>query len=327
MWILIMFAFLTSLGTLHAWISWQTQGSDMVTIFSFPIDVTTYLITALATTFFFTGAVCYVAFRGESLHLPLHQLSKDFEEQLEVKSEEIKNSTDESLTKLGLREFQLKETMKSVQKQIGDLESKLKESMKSHEEVLEKAQKKLVEMERKIDKIQTSQKELPKLEKKLQTIESVEKDLKNIQETVTKIDTIPKPYLTSTDEVSVLEGKLLKQGTVRRLKTGGMKTIEDLLLKNPLEIAMTKTMTESEAKNLQSIIQLLMVPGIKHEGAVLLMKSGVNSKQELALQDTFSLGARLSKTAELYIREGKIKEVEKPTLEEIASWIRLAKTQ
>jgi hypothetical protein len=138
---------------------------------------------------------------------------------------------------------------------------------------------------------------------------------------------IPEPYITSTDGISVLEGKLLKRGTVRRLKSGGIQTIEDLLLKSPLEIAMTKTMSESEAKNLQSVIQLLMVPGIQHEDAVLLMKSGVNSKQELALQDTFSLGARLSKTAELYVKEGKINENEKPTLEEIASWIKLAKMQ
>ena len=60
---------------------------------------------------------------------------------------------------------------------------------------------------------------------------------------------------------------------------------------------------------------------------MLLFKSGVSSKQELGLQDTFSLGARISKTAEHYIKEGKIKVNEKPTLEKISSWIKWAKIQ
>ncbi len=322
-----MFASLTGLSALHALIVWQVQSINVITLFSFPVEVATYFVATLAATFFFIGAVCYAVFRGESLDLPLSQLSKDFVEQLELRSEEIKHSTDESLARFGLRGFQSKEFMMSLQKQIGELENELKENMESHGRVSKKSQRKLVEMERKIDRIQMFQRELPKLEKKMKAIASLEKDLKDIQNTIKKIDTVPTPYLQSTDEISVLEGKLLKPGTIRSLKSGGIKTVEDLLLKSPIEIAMTKTITESEAKNLQSVIQLLMVPGIKHGDAVILMKSGVNSKQELALQNTFSLGARLSKTAELYVQEGKIKENEKPTLEEIASWIKLAKTQ
>ncbi|MCK4478534.1 DUF4332 domain-containing protein [Candidatus Bathyarchaeota archaeon] len=326
-WILIIFTFLAILGTLHGWILWQIEDVSVITVLSFSLEVTTYFIATLTTTFFFIGAVCYVVFRGESLDLPLYQLSKDFEEQLDVKCEEIKNSTDEALTKLGLREFQLKESMKVLHKKFGELNNKLKKSMETHEKILKTTQKKLLGMEHKISKIQTSQKELPKLKKKLQAIEAVEEELKNIQEIMTKFNSIPEPCLKSTDGISVLEGKVLKRGTVRQLKLNGIEKIEDLLLKSPVEIALTKTMTEGEAKNLQSIIQLLMVPRVQHEDAVLLLKSGVNSKQELALQDTFSLGARVAKTAELYVKDGKIKEDEKPTLEEIALWIRLAKAQ
>lgn len=326
-WILVIFAFLATLGTLHAWTSWQTEGVSMVTIFSFPIDISIYFIATLATTFFFIGACCYAIFRSEPLDLPFHQLSTDFEEKLDAKSEDIKNSTDEALTKLGLREFQLKESMKILQKKLGELNDKLKNSMDNYVKNFETTEKKLIKIERKIDNIQTAQKELPKLKKKMYAIESVERNLKDIQGVVEKIDSIPEPYLTSTDEIEALEGKLLKRGTVRQLKLNGVEKIEDLILKSSMEIALTKTMSESEAKSLQSIIQLLMIPGVQHDDAVLLLKSGVNSKQELALQDTFSLGARVSKTAELYMAEGKIKNDEKPTLEEIASWIKWAKTQ
>lgn len=326
-WILIVFTFLAILSTLHGLILWQIEGVSVITVFSFSLEVTHYFIATLITTFLFIGAVCYVVFHGESLDLPLFQLSKDFEEQLDVKCEEIKNSTNEALTKLGLREFQLKESMEVLQKKLEGLNKKLKESMETHEKILKKTQKKLLEMEHKISGIQTTQKELLKLKKKLHIIEGVENGLKGIQEIMAKFNSVPEPYLTSTDEIGVLEGKVLKRGTVRQLKLNGIEKIEDLLLKSPVEIALTKTMTEGEAKNLRSIIQLLMVPGVQHEDAVLLLKSGVNSKQELALHDTFSLGARVAKTAELYVKEGKIKEDEKPTLEEIALWIRLAKTQ
>lgn len=326
-WIFIIFAFLAVLGTLHAWISWQIQGANIVTVFSFPIEITTYFIATLTASFAFIGAVCYVIFHVESLSLPLTQLSRDFEEKLNVKSEEIKGSTDEALTKLGLREFQLKEDMKALEKKLGELDGKLKESMESHGKILETAQKKLVDVERKIDRVQTAQQELPKLKKQLQSIETVEKDLKAIQGIMAKINSTPEPFVASTDSISVLEGKVMKPSTVQQLKENGVEKIEDLLLRSPLEIALTKTMDENEAKSVQSVIQLLMIPGIRHEDAMLLLKSGVSSKQELALQDALSLGARVAKTTELYVREGRIKEDEKPTLEEIASWIKLAKTQ
>jgi archaellum component FlaC len=326
-WILIVFCFLAVLGTFHAWISWQIEGVSLVSILLFQVEVATYFFATLAMTFVFIGAICYVVFHNESLGLSLCRLGKDFEEKLDVKSEEIQNSTDEALTKLGLREFQLKESIKNLQNKLGELDNKLKNSVDNHEKTLGTMQKKLMKIEHKIDKIQTVQKDLVGLKKKLNTIESIGKNLENIQDIVKKLDYIPEPFIASTNEIKALEGKLLKRDTVQQLKLSGVEKIEDLLLKSPVEIALTKTMTESEAKSLQSVIQLLMIPGIQHEDAVLLLKSGINSKQELALQDTFSLGARISKVAGLYIEEGKIKETEKPTLEEVASWIKWAKTQ
>jgi len=289
------------------------------------MEVTNYFFVALLTSFFFIGAVCYVVFNSEPLELPLHKLGRDFEEKLNVKSEELRSSTDEALTKFGLRGFQLTESMQVLQKKVDDVETKVKEGGEQHEKTHDVSHKKLVDMERKLDGIQAVHKELTVLEKRLNALEGVEKNLKMIQGVVERFDSVPKPFLNSTDDVSVLDGRILKSGTVRQLRADGIVKVEDLLLKGPMEIALSKVISESEAKNLQSLLQLLMIPGVQHGDAVLLLKSGVNSKQELALQDTLSLGAKLSKTAELYVKEGKIKELEKPTLEEIASWIRSAK--
>jgi hypothetical protein len=288
------------------------------------MEVTNYFAAALATSFFFIGAVCYVVFNSEPLELPLYKLTRDFEEKLEVKNEELMNSTDEALTKLGLRGFQLKGTMQDLQNKVEKIETRLKESDEKHEKILDTSQKKLVDMERKLESIQTVRNELSGLKKKLHVLAGVERDLKVIQGIVEKSDSA-KPYLRSTEDICILEGKILKPGTVNQLKQNGIEKIEDLLLKSPVEIGLTKVMSENEAKSLHCVLQFLMIPGIQHKDAVLLLKSGVNSRQELALQEALNLGARVSKTAELYVKEGKIKETEKPTLEEIASWIKLAK--
>lgn len=325
-WVLAIFMFIAVLGTLHAWILWQTQGVTVITLFSFPMEVTNYFAAALLTCFSFIGAICYVVFNNEPLELPLYRLTRDFEEKLEVKNEELMNSTDEALTKLGLRGFQLKDTLQALQNKVGKMETGLKESEEKHGKILDTSQKKLVAMERKLDGIQTIPNELSGLKKRLQILEGVERNLKVIQGIVEKSDSVSKPYLSSTEDICILEGKILKPGTVDQLKLNGIEKVEDLLLKSPVEIGLTKVMSENEAKSLHGVLQFLMIPGIQHKDAVLLLKSGVNSRQELALQDALNLGARVSKTAELYVKEGKIKESEKPTLEEIASWIKWVKS-
>ena len=294
-------------------------------VFGIQISVATYFVLTLAATCCLLGAICYVVFSRSSLELSLYQLGKDIEERLDEESREIKDTTDRALTKLGLREFRLKESMKAFQERFEEFSNRMGEKLENQEKDLETARKKWTGIENKIDRLQTAQKELSNL-RRLQVIETVEKDLKGIKGIIEKFDSVPEPYLTSTDKIEALEGSVLKGETVLGLKSKGIEKIEDLLLRNPVEIGMTRIMSESEAKSLQSIIQLLMVPGVQREDAMLLLKSGVNSRQELALQDPFSLGAKISKTAELCVNEGKFNEEEKPSLEKIASWIKWAKT-
>lgn len=332
-WIILTLVFLSGLGTIHAWTGFLAGGAgSSITVPPFlsnglQIEVTTYFITTLVMTSIFLGVACHIILSSEPLDLPLYQLGKDFEAKLDETSQEIKNSTNETLTKLGLGEFQLREEMKSLQKNVRDLSKELEKELESHKKILKATQKKLAEIEQKTKKTLTAQKDIPKLKKKLNALETIEKNLKNIQEVIEKANSVPEPYLSSTEKIEVLEGAILKRGTVRRLRKRGFKKVEDLLLVSPLEMSHTKAVSESEAKGLQSMLQLLMIPGVQHEDAVLLLESGVNSKEELALQNTISLGARMVKTTQLYIEEGKIREEDKPRLEEIASWIKWARAR
>jgi predicted RecB family nuclease len=69
-----------------------------------------------------------------------------------------------------------------------------------------------------------------------------------------------------------------------------------------------------------------MVPGVDENDAELLLEAGVNSRRELAAQDLVSLSRKIGEITKAHIEEKNMSEDEKPTIEEISSWIRMAKS-
>jgi hypothetical protein len=59
---------------------------------------------------------------------------------------------------------------------------------------------------------------------------------------------------------------------------------------------------------------------------VLLEEAGVTNRKELASQDSLELGRKINDIFKVYVAEEKMSEAEKPTIEEIDSWIKFAKT-
>ena len=90
-------------------------------------------------------------------------------------------------------------------------------------------------------------------------------------------------------------------------------------------IAEKTDMSEKMVEKLQGRAQLAMVPGVKEKDLVLLEEVGVMNRKDLACQEPFELGRKISGIAKVYVAEGKISEAEKPTIEEIYSWIKFAK--
>jgi predicted RecB family nuclease len=85
-------------------------------------------------------------------------------------------------------------------------------------------------------------------------------------------------------------------------------------------------MSEKTAEKLQGRAQLAMVPGVKEKDLILLEDAGVTNRKELASQDSLELGRRINGIFKVYVAEGKMAEAEKPTIEEIDSWVKFAKT-
>jgi len=79
------------------------------------------------------------------------------------------------------------------------------------------------------------------------------------------------------------------------------------------------------ATKLHASAQLLMVPGIDQNDAELLEKVGITTPGELANQDPIELSRKIGEVAKAYVEQGKMLEAEKPTIEEVWSWIKLAK--
>jgi predicted flap endonuclease-1-like 5' DNA nuclease len=134
----------------------------------------------------------------------------------------------------------------------------------------------------------------------------------------------PKPQLTSKSDPEAVRG--IGPTTKEELKEMGITTVEQLILTDPKQIAEKTTISEKTAEKLQGIAQLSMVPSVREKDLVLLEEVGVMNRKELASQDPIELGRKINGVFDVCVEKGKISDADKPTIEEIYSWIKFAKT-
>jgi len=109
------------------------------------------------------------------------------------------------------------------------------------------------------------------------------------------------------------------------LRSIGISNVGELITADPATIAGRTRLSPDMATRLQARAQLLTVPGIDENDVELLEEAGVTTRRELAEQGTIELSRIIGEIAKTYLEQGKISESEKPTIEEISSWIKLAK--
>jgi hypothetical protein len=133
----------------------------------------------------------------------------------------------------------------------------------------------------------------------------------------------PKPQLTSDSKPEDVRG--IGENTGNELRGMGITSVGELVLTEPAVIAEKTGMAEKTVERLQGRAQLAMVPGIKDKELVLLEEVGVTNRKELADQDPLELGRKINGVFAFCVEKGKISEAEKPTIEEIYSWVKFAK--
>jgi len=138
-----------------------------------------------------------------------------------------------------------------------------------------------------------------------------------------EIARMPKPCLTSQSKPEDVRG--IGENTGNELRKMGITNVGELVLTEPAVIAEKIGSTEKTVEKLQGRAQLAMVPGVKDKDLILLEEAGVTNRKELGAQDPLELGRKINGIFKTYVEEGKISEAEKPTIEEIYSWIKFAK--
>jgi len=163
-----------------------------------------------------------------------------------------------------------------------------------------------------------------------QSVATAEKQMAELADMRTRIERIekeftpPQPKLTSlnnTEDVKGIGPRLAEQ-----LKDMGITSVGELITTDPATIAENTKMSQDMAKHLQSTAQLLMVPGVDENDAKLLQEGEVSTIRELAQQDPLELSRKIAEIAKTYVQEGKITESEKPTIEEVLSWVKFARS-
>jgi len=105
----------------------------------------------------------------------------------------------------------------------------------------------------------------------------------------------------------------------------GITSVGEFLTTDPIIIGEKTRVSQEMAENLQATAQLMMIPGVDANDAELLIEAGINSRKELADQDLIQLSRKVGEIAKIYVDQGKISKDEYPTIEEISSWIRMAR--
>jgi hypothetical protein len=134
----------------------------------------------------------------------------------------------------------------------------------------------------------------------------------------------PKAQLTSDSKPEDVRG--IGENTGNELREMGITSVGELVLTDAAVIAEKTEMSEKMVEKLQGRAQLAMVPGVGERDLVLLEEVGVMNRKELADQDPLELGRKINGVFEMCVEKGKISEAEKPTIEEIYSWVKFAKS-
>jgi hypothetical protein len=111
----------------------------------------------------------------------------------------------------------------------------------------------------------------------------------------------------------------------KELRGLGITSVGEFLTTDPTIIGEKTRVTQEMAENLQATAQLMMIPGVDANDAELLIDAGIKSRRELADQDLIQLSRKVGEIAKIYVDQGKISKDEYPTIEEISSWIRMAR--
>ena len=227
------------------------------------------------------------------------------------------------------RIFLIDESLKNVRKGLNDqaevmknvnttLASKVDPQLA---EIKESISKQLKEMGDALEQIQSRDKKANSaINKQADEIAAIKSKLEILEAELTK----PKPLLTSLSNVEDVKGIGPGKGT--DLKEIGITNAGELIMADPKTVAERMGSTEKTVEKLQGRAQLAMIPGVKEKDLLLLEELDILDRKTLAEQDPIYLSKKINAIFKINVAKGKVSEGDKPTIEEIDSWVKFVKS-
>jgi predicted flap endonuclease-1-like 5' DNA nuclease len=329
LWILGFLAFLAGLNAVNAIVLWSQLGPEAIfepylignIIGGF--SIATYLWVSILGAFVFLG----LTFTNLVSKLPDPKMLVSLMKKVDGLQGD-QNALEKMKTRLMIIDAGLSDIKKGFLDGFGEQRKEIKNI---REESLNKFDKKLVDfkqgmtkqlgkMEKTVQKAeQSNKKNTTTIKKQMKEITYIKSKMEKLEEELAK----PKPQLTSQSELKKVKG--IGKRLENNLKGIGIASVGELIMTDPQVVAEKTSTSQKTVEKLQGRAQLLMVPGLREKDMTLLEELGVTTRRELAGQDPIELGKKMNGVLKAHIEKGKISQAEKPTIEDIDSWIKSAK--
>jgi predicted flap endonuclease-1-like 5' DNA nuclease len=324
------FAFLAGLNAVNAIVLWAQLGPEsiiqpyLIGSLIGGLSIATYLWISILAAFVFLG----LTLNSITNNLPDPTVLENVMEKVNGLQND-QNVLEKIKTRLMIIDASLSDIRRGFLEGFNEQREDIK---KIRRELFTKLDKKLVdfkqEMTKQLGKMEKTVQKTERTNKKNET--TIKKQMKEIAYIKLKMEKLekelakPKPQLISQSELKKVKG--IGAHLANELKGIGITSVGELILTDPLTIAEKTGASLKTIEKLQGRAQLLMVPGVNEKDVTLLEELGITTRKELAEQDPIELGKKMNGILKAYVEKGKISETEKPTIEEIDSWIRSAKS-
>ena len=303
------------------------------------LTVENYLWIFLTATFIFLGLTCVIAYRKlppdpeiVKMFVRVGGNLAAFKKAQEATAMELAESIENNRKTS-------RELFKKVDTNLEDAKKETLAVMEKQEKTMQKVHKEMVstvetkvgetrgEMLGALKKQEATIREVGHLSKQgASTLMEQRAELEDVRISLEKIEEKimpPQPRLKSQDNPEEIKGIGPRLG--EELRAIGITNVGELIVADPALIDEKTRVSRDMAERLQATAQLRMIPSVDENDAEMLVDAGVTSMRELADQDLAQLGRKISEIAKTYIEEGKISKDENPTIEEVSSWIRMAR--
>jgi predicted RecB family nuclease len=133
----------------------------------------------------------------------------------------------------------------------------------------------------------------------------------------------PEPLLESQSNVADIKG--IGHGKAAKLKEIGITNVGEFITAESKVVAEGMGSSERTVEKLQGRAQLSLVPGLKKKYLFLLEGVNVRDRNSLSEQDPIELSKKINTIFEANVAKRKISPADKPTIEEIDSWVKFSR--